>query len=809
MGFGTWLVLLAALGMAVPAPAVSDGVTPLWSAPWGLDQAPAAVRWQQDLAWDYAIAPPHCPPAAPPRLDLGTPARAFRLTAGGERPVVYTKDAMVNRLVVIGRDAQGCPFSATTGRALPFRERWVLSPLANVRLPPGAPVQQVTVVISDGKTIRPWLQTSGVDAFERTSAALWVLLGLHAGILLVLLIIGWGLRRSHPGPIANAYLIYIVTQVLYQLQALGTGPAWLPGWPQGAAFPYVQGLAAAGVVTGLGTAMVAFLRPQGLLRRIIIGGVTVSAVAFLASGLFPPVYRLGAISMLMLAPAVLVMLVISLRRSEPWIRWFAVGLGATIVGGGAQTAGVVFNGTGLSTLGSFAFPLGNLVEAVCWLGSMLVRLRAERLEASARLHHEATHDVLTGLPNRLYLATHYARGAAPGRCAGVVMLNLDRFTHINESLGYAVGDEVLVAVARLLRALAPPSATVAHLGADQFAILSCGGSEGNAQAVADDIMAALRNPLPLTNGALHVRASLGVVCAPGADTPLIDILRDADSALHLAKVGGGNRSVRFQPVMRVPAHQRFRLEQDMMAALCGDEFQLHFQPIVALDGGRAVGMEALVRWNQPLHGWQSPGDFIPMAEETGLIVPLGNWVLLETVRQIRRWKSAGRWREGFYVSVNLSGNQLLDDSLLQRLDALLAEGDIHPGELRLELTETAVIGNIDAASSVLPALRERHIPLYMDDFGTGYSSLSYLHELPFDVLKIDRAFVMCIESRNESEVLVRTVLAMARAMGLAVVAEGIETRGQATLLAAMGCPYGQGFLFCRPLPALQLEGWLA
>ncbi|WP_295446039.1 bifunctional diguanylate cyclase/phosphodiesterase [uncultured Thiodictyon sp.] len=809
-----WLTL-SPLASAADTPAPPSHTT-LWEAPQGINASAAATRWLADLEQELAAARARCPDARMPSLNPSTPSRAFRLPTSPTHPVIYTKDAIVNRLLVIAWDDRGCPWSASVGRAQPFHERWFLSPLANVRLPAGAPAQEATVVIQDARSIRPWLRVDTVDDFVRNSAGLWLLLGAYAGVLIVLLLVGLGLRRSHPSPVANAYCVYIVAQIFYQFQVLGIGPAWVPGWPQGENFAVMQGVALAALAAGLGLAIITFLRPSGMLRLIIVCGVTLAAAAFLASVWQPAFYRIGALSLLLLAPAVLFALVHGLRRNEPWVRWFAVGLSATMIGGGAQAATVVFDGAGLGALGNFAFPLGNLVESVCWLVSLLVRLRAERTAAAARLLHDATHNALTGLPNRLYLtagkqsslaAAAPAGGVYPADCHALVLINLDRFKVINDSLGYAAGDDLLVAVARLLRAIAPPGATVAHLDADAFAILlPC--DVADAPGVATQIIERLREPIALTGGSVHVRASIGVVCAPEPDAAVIDILRDADSALNLAKGGGGNRSVTFEPVMRVPAFKRFRLEQDMVEALRGDQFEVFFQPIVALADRRAVGMEALVRWHQPQQGLVSPADFIPLAEETGLIIPLGTWVLEHTIAQIEQWKEQGVWRPGFYVSVNLSGHQLLDGTLLARIDSLIERSGLTPGELRLELTETAIITNIDAASAVLPALRERHIPLYMDDFGTGYSSLSYLNELPFDVLKIDQSFVTGIEAREQSQILVRTVLALAQAMGLSVVAEGVETEGQAALLHAMGCPYGQGYLFSRPVPAQQACAWL-
>jgi diguanylate cyclase (GGDEF)-like protein len=820
---GIHLLAAAILWVSVLTPAWASGAATLpatnliWEAPQGIGASAAAAGWRADLAGDVTAAKAWCPDAALPTLDPTLPSIAFRIPVSPTRPVVYTKDAVVGRLLVIARDEHGCLWSASSGRNQPFQERWLLSPLANLRLPPGAPAQEATAIIQDGKTLRPWLRVARTDDFVRDSIRLWVLLGGYTGVLGVLLIIGVGLRLSYPSPLTNAYVFYIVTMLVYQLQVLGIGPAWVPGWPQGDSFAVMQGVAAGSVVAGLGMAMTTFLRPSGRLRLTIIGGVTLATAAYLASGWYAPSYRIASLIMLSLAPAVLFMVARGLKNNEPWVRWFAVGLSATILGGGAQTATVVFNGAGLGALGSFAFPLGNLIESVCWLIALLVRLGAERLRAQERLIYDATHDALTKLPNRGYLTERFVpnRSANVGTdsarecCRGLVLIDLDRFKAINDSLGYGTGDDLLVAVARLLCTLAPPGATVAHLGADTFAVLLHGENrtEG-AQEVAIRVTERLREPVALPGGSVHVRASIGVVNAPAPNASFIEILRDADSALNLAKVGGGNRHVNFQPVMRAPALRRFHLEQDLGEALRDGVFEVHFQPIVALADRRPVGMEALIRWPHPTQGWLSPTDFIQVAEETGLIVRLGAWVLARTAHQIQDWRRRGCWRSGFYVSVNLSGNQLLDGNLLEHVDTVIADYGLLPGELRLELTETAVMTNIEVASGLLPALRERQIPLCMDDFGTGYSSLSYLNELPFDVLKIDRSFVSGIETREPSQFLVRTVLAMAQSMGLQVIAEGVESEEQATLLWSMGCPYGQGYHFSQALPAAQAEAWL-
>jgi diguanylate cyclase (GGDEF)-like protein len=729
--------------------------------------------------------------------------------------VIYTRDTVVNRLVMIARDGHGCWRTAFTGRAWPFNQRWVMSPFPNMHLPPGASPQEVTILLQDGKSIRPWLHSASEDDFEFNSYRLWVLIGGFAGVLTVLFIIGLGLLRSHPSSLTSAYSYYMFALLFMELQVIGIGPAWIPDWPQGEHFAIMQALALAFFVTGIGMTVTTFLRPHGVLRLVIVGGVAFAATAFLASAWFVNAYRVGALVMMLMAPPVVILMIHGLRGHEPWMRWFALGLCATVIGGGTQSATVVFDGAGMHALGSFILPLGNLVESVCWLISLLVRLRTERTKTRERLIYEATHDALTGLPNRAYLTGHFnADGTAadvdtPWRCRGLILIDLYRFKAINDSLGYAAGDDLLVAVSRLLIATAPPGATVAHMGADTFAILLHGNDPTDgAPGIALRIIDRLREPIVLNCGSVHVRASMGVVSVPTPDTGIIDTLRDADSALNLAKAAGGNRYVIFQPVMRAPTVKRFRMEQAMVEALRRNEFQVFYQPIVSLADRRTVGLEALIRWPQPGQGWLAPADFIPVAEETGLIVPIGAWVLERTARQIQQWKGQRCWRPSFYVSVNLSKNQMLDEALLGHIDEVIARCGLAPGELCLELTETSVITNIDTANNLLPALRARHIPLYMDDFGTGYSSLSYLNELHFDVLKIDRSFITGIVTRQQSRVLVRTVLALAQAMELRVIAEGIETEEQVALLNSMGCTYGQGFCFSPPLAAGQVSEWL-
>jgi len=432
---------------------------------------------------------------------------------------------------------------------------------------------------------------------------------------------------------------------------------------------------------------------------------------------------------------------------------------------------------------------------------------AERKHTEAKLLHNAYHDALTGLPNRLLLADHLRLAIErakrhPDHSFALVFLDLDRFKYINDSLGHAAGDELLVQIARRLEGALRPTDTVARLGGDEFALLLDGlEDEGDAIRVAERVQEELTSPFNLGGHEVFTTASVGItLSAPGYEHPE-GVLRDADTAMYRAKENGKARYELFDSVMHARAVERLRLENDLRRAVERGEFEVYYQPIVSLDSDRVAGFEALVRWEHPERGLVQPTEFIPVAEETGMIVEIGQWVLRESCRQMREWQRLSFDNRLLTISVNLSSKQFLQPNLIARVRQTLHETDLDPRCLKLEITESIMMENAEEASEMLVQLRGLGVQLSIDDFGTGYSSLSYLHRFPVNTLKIDRSFVTRMGDAGENSEIVRTILTLASNLGMEVIAEGVETRGQLAQLKAMKCPYGQGFLFSRPVDA--------
>ena len=438
----------------------------------------------------------------------------------------------------------------------------------------------------------------------------------------------------------------------------------------------------------------------------------------------------------------------------------------------------------------------------------------ERQQSQARLYHEAMHDALTGLPNRPFfmqrltaaLVRHRRGEAAP---PAVLFLDLDRFKVVNDSLGHHVGDELLVAVAGRLRGCVRDEDTVARFGGDEFAVLLEELDDpAYASLVAERIASAVAAPVNLSGYEVFTGASIGIAMgAEGHDRPEY-LLRNADMAMYRAKGSGASRYEVFDRAMHARALARLQMETDLRRALSRGEFVLHYQPIVALSTGRMIGVEALCRWMHPEQGMIPPGDFIGTAEETGIIVPLGEWVLEEACTRLAEWRAEFAHAR-IAVSVNLSARQFAHRGLVGHVRRTLERTGLDARHLKLELTESVLMEGGGTTAAMLQELSDLGIDLQLDDFGTGYSSLAYLHRFPIGALKIDRSFVSRMLPQDPTAQLVRSIASMAKGLNLAVTAEGVETMEQLAQVREIGCDFAQGFLISRPLPAAAMRDLLA
>jgi len=465
-----------------------------------------------------------------------------------------------------------------------------------------------------------------------------------------------------------------------------------------------------------------------------------------------------------------------------------------------------------------------LMDLMRQIGTRLGRV-AERAQAQRRLAHDASHDALTGLPNRnlflqqLDLALQRQWEDDNARFA-VLFIDLDRFKIVNDSLGHLAGDRMIIQVAaRLRNALRPdhpgsselsasvsgvdgisPSYTLARMGGDEFTVLLSDIDDvGEAVRIAERIQAAMALPFLIRDQEIYASASTGIVFGDIGHTLADEVLRDADLAMYRAKAMGKSRYEVFDRSMRKGAVSRLAVETALRHALKNNEFVLHYQPIIELQAGTIVGVEALVRWQRGPGELVYPGDFIDVAEDTGLILYIGMWVLREACRQMHQWHRQFPRAKPLTISVNISPRQFVQPNLVDQIKQIVAETGIDPNTLRLEITESVTMGDVERTIRILTQLREIGVRFSVDDFGTGYSSLSYLHRFPLDVLKIDRSFVMRMNEDHERLQIVQTIMTLARNLGIEVVAEGTETELQVDHLRNIGCDFGQGFFFSRAL----------
>ncbi|MGF2734632.1 EAL domain-containing protein [Marinobacter sp. DUT-1] len=428
-----------------------------------------------------------------------------------------------------------------------------------------------------------------------------------------------------------------------------------------------------------------------------------------------------------------------------------------------------------------------------------------------QLLRQANYDILTGLPNRMLALDRLKLALAQARrentLVGVMFLDLDNFKHINDTLGHDAGDNLLIEAARRISSCLRGTSTVARLGGDEFLVVLPGlpGPDACSQ-VAERILKTFSPPFTLNAQEVFVTTSIGIAIFPSDSDNSGTLLQHADAAMYEAKHNGKSAYAHFSPEMSEVSHERLQMESLMRRALEFNEFELHYQPIVQTDSGEPQAAEALLRWNNPTLGLVMPDRFIPLAEETGLITPVGEWVLQEACRTAVGWhKTAGK---DIGISVNVSPRQFRDPGFLETVMGALRSSGLKPELLELEITERLLLDNSIETATILYQLDQAGVRLSVDDFGTGYSALSYLKSYPFDVLKIDKSFVNDVIKEPEDASLVRAIINMAHSLGLKVIAEGVEEEGQATFLRQEHCDYSQGYFYSRPQPAREFEAWL-
>jgi diguanylate cyclase (GGDEF)-like protein/PAS domain S-box-containing protein len=437
----------------------------------------------------------------------------------------------------------------------------------------------------------------------------------------------------------------------------------------------------------------------------------------------------------------------------------------------------------------------------------------DRKLAEARLRHDALHDSLTGLANRALLMDRISHSLQHAKrdlhqSFAVIFLDLDRFKVINDSLGHAAGDQLLIELGKRLEAALRTSDTLsrtephhlARLGGDEFVALLDGiCSPADALRVADRLEKATAQAFTVGGQEVFVSASIGVALSNGNYSSADDILRDADTALYDAKNNGRGSYRLFDPQMHASAMRRLSMENELRRAVERGELQLFYQPVQSIKTGQMVEVEALVRWEHPKRGMILPSEFIPLAEETGLIIPMGNWALQEACRQIKLWQTQMPHHRDLAVAVNVSGCQFARAEMSDQVIRALADSGLHARQLKLEITETSIMEIGDSALAKLNTLRDMGVQFHLDDFGTGYSSLSYLHRMPIEALKIDRSFIAALGADSTGASIVEGIIALAHSMNIRVIAEGVENETQLAKLTSLGCDYAQGYLFSKPL----------
>lgn len=723
--------------------------------------------------------------------------------------VVFTEDIIAESITVFFQH-RNCWNAKSFGRTLSKHEGFKSSPYPNVIINISAESDDIFLLHQDNKSIRPWVDILSNDEFIQKNNTTLILLGHYSGIYLVLVIAGFLMFLWQKTRLTLFYFLYALACLFYGSQVSGLGSINFTFWPNFEYFKLMQVLAVSFIIAGIALVTFEFLQIKGRINNILKTGVFLTCFSFILSYWVPNSYYVGAVILLPVALMTFLILAKNLKRGETAIKWFSLGLMASVIGGGVQAFSIISGGSGVNGLASFAFILGSLFESAVWLFAIALRLRQDRRKIEERLIYEATHDVLTQFGNRTHLTKQLEKFVQDIKIdtslkKSLLFIDLDRFKYVNDSLGHSFGDKILIKASKLMNQLAQTSEVFRFAGDKFVIVLNENFTQQLAINLANDICYSIENNLNIDGINLHISTTTGIVMIDNSYKNADEIMRDADIALYHAKRKSIGRFCVYEPSMHEVIYNRFSIEHEISTAINDDQFEMYYQPIVDICNGKTIGFESLVRWNHPTKGFVRPDEFIPIAEETGQIVQLGSWILTEVIRQVGEWKYSKSWPENFYVTINVSGVQLSDENLLQLFKKHLQFQGVKGTDIKIELTETAVISNQHIADNILPELNALGIKLCMDDFGTGYSSLTYLNEMNFDVLKIDRSFITDIGHKESSKTLVRTVMAMAKEMKMLVVAEGIEESNQVDVLQGLNCKYGQGYYYAKPMQHLDAK----
>lgn len=807
---------LLALGLAPErAQAVSEGPS--------VDPAAArtAAGWLQTYRELASVAPRHCPRVTMPTLSEAVPSRAFVLSVptgpDAESPLVATiKDPIVERFIVLSEDANGCVHVSASGRALPFRARSLFSPFPNGLLPESRGATPSVAIVVDHKSVRPWVEVMSAERFQRISERLWLLLAMFTGMLATLCMVSILVAYYRPSTLVRAYVVYIIALQLYQLQALGLGAAWLPFWPPAHMHQTLQALAAGTAVLGISLPVFAFLRPRGGARIALIVFTGLTAAGFYLSALDAFSYRFGSATLLLLSMLLVVVLVRRLSTGEPAMRWFAIGLTAAIAGGGTQAATIALQGAWMPPMTAYAFPLGNVVESVCWLIAILMRLRAENLSLEQQLLDDAEHDWLTGLYRRAYVHRRIEELIADCRarehCAiGLIYIDLGDLRQINNRFGQASGDEAIKTFATALRELKLDIDSIGRYHGDEFVVLMNPDAHwSQTEGAAATILGRFREPFVLRDCRVLVRPDLAILRIDQSYGSADEVIRDANYALQVTKQLGGRRTTQFEPAMRDRAEAEHALRHRIEEAIRQDRLELHYQPVVELEGLSPIGFEALLRWQLPGREAIGVHHALTVAEASGLLPALGERIVDMALHQLATWQHQGVWSPTFFLSINVCEQQMLDGRLLKHLHSGLHRYGIDATAVRLEIAERSlgIGGNDNWSQVVLPHLLNQFVLLGIDNFGDGLASLTTLTDLQPDYLKLDRRLVSSVARLPRAQSLARSSCLLATNIGCMAIAEGIETLEQLETLRDLGFEHGQGTFIAAPMSGQDIVTWV-